>query len=913
MIPVWAYLDEKDRAAFRATVAFLDKRLAEQATINWALRLKPNQKIERAAVEELLIGLGGRVLEEPWATAWRLIEESWSARGNEQGPSTEIYGIQKRLRAGDRSGAIISSIVGLVAPRLKVEPLESWRWLVVKKPYRPKTPGHLLSASLTSGELVDLNVLELANLTDVAFLKALATALESAVNNGLDIGRRLGWGGDWRLLWRLGSLNRVYYVQVGKRVGEKSEPDAHSRGIAPSVKLLDALVARIAALESKAAVHFVLLWRFADSPVSIRLWASAARNPELATTQQVGEFLFDLDDRHFWDLHVFPEIAELRAARFGDLDLGVQKVIARRLRKGPPRDHWPKKAEAEKVKNAKVYWAIRELKRIEVAGGVLPPDERAWVGANIGQFADLAAMTIDNGFPKGPTASWVPPNPDAKYDALSSAARLKALESALSSGRGGWDDDPAERANDWIRQPENADLVVSDMEATGDGGDRFPRVWDRFGWAHSPQRQNTLGALTRDVQAEAERVLGFLNQLSDVTLATAIEGISAWLDSWQKQVVASDLGLPVWLRIWPIAVKATNATSEEADDADLSVTARSGGDDHEPMDLDTLNTPAGKLVGVFIEALRLHSGVQNPFEAGSIQRRMRDSVIEATGRSGLIVRHRLIEHLPFFLQADRAWTNEHLIMPLMNDDEPSLALWRAVARRTHFRDVLEIIGGAMAERATDRRLGRETRRSLVFSLVVECLHAFREQREPAVPNARIQQMLRTLDDEIRASAANVIQQFIGELSSKPIAGEEAPTAADLFRSAAKSFLQNVWPQERSLATPGVSGAFADLPATSGEAFVEAVNAVARFLVPFECWSMVNYGLYGEDGEVKKLALINSEAKAEAFLRLLDLTVGSSEGAVVPYDITEALDQILSVFPQATNSAVYRRLSAAARR
>ena len=138
MIPVSAYLDEKDRAVFRATVAFLDKRLAEQGTINWALRLKPNQKIERAAVEELLIGLGGRVLEEPWATAWRLIEESWSGRGNEQGPSTEIYGIQKRLRAGDRSGALISGIVGLVAPRLKLEPLESWRWLVVKKPHRPK-------------------------------------------------------------------------------------------------------------------------------------------------------------------------------------------------------------------------------------------------------------------------------------------------------------------------------------------------------------------------------------------------------------------------------------------------------------------------------------------------------------------------------------------------------------------------------------------------------------------------------------------------------------------------------------------------------------------------------------------------------------------------------------------------------
>ena len=367
-------------------------------------------------------------------------------------------------------------------------------------------------------------------------------------------------------------------------------------------------------------MHFVRLWRFGNSPVSIQLWASAARNPQLATPQEIGEFLLALDDRHFWDLHVFPEIAELRAARFGDLDLGVQKMIAKRLRRGPPRDHWPKKAEAEKVKNAKVYWAIRELKRIEVAGGALPPDERAWVGGNIGPFADLAAMTTDNGFPTGPSASWVPPNPDAKYDTLCDAARLEALESALSSGRGGWDDDPAERANDWIRQPENADHIVSDMEATGDGGNRFPRVWDRFGWAHSPQRQNALESGARDVQNEAEHVLGFLNQLSDVTLTAAIEGISAWLDSWRKQVVTSDLGLSVWLRIWPIAVKATNAAPEEANDTDLSITARSVDADHEPMDLDTLNTPAGKLVGVFIEVLRLRSGMENPFKAGSIQR-----------------------------------------------------------------------------------------------------------------------------------------------------------------------------------------------------------------------------------------------------------------------------------------------------
>jgi hypothetical protein len=279
----------------------------------------------------------------------------------------------------------------------------------------------------------------------------------------------------------------------------------------------------------------------------------------------------------------------------------------------------------------------------------------------------------------------------------------------------------------------------------------------------------------------------------------------------------------------------------------------------------------------------------------------------------LIARHRLVEELPYFLRADRNWTQQHLIAPLLNDDGASLALWRAIARRTHFNEVLQIIGGAMAERATDRRLGRETRQRLVFSLVVESMHAFRENRSPAIPNPRIQQMLRLLDDEVRAAAANTIPQFIRDLSKKQTAGENTPSAADLFRSAAGPVLREVWPQERSLATPGVSSALSDLPATSGEAFAEAVEAIDRFLVPFQCWSMINYGLYGEDSGTRKLALIDSEAKAKALLHLLDLTVGSVEGAVIPHDLTDALDQIRSVAPSLTEKPAFRRLSTVARR
>lgn len=77
--------------------------------------------------------------------------------------------------------------------------------------------------------------------------------------------------------------------------------------------------------------------------------------------------------------------------------------------------------------------------------------------------------------------------------------------------------------------------------------------------------------------------------------------------------------------------------------------------------------------------------------------------------------------------------------------------------------------------------------------------------------------------------------------------------------------------------------------------------------------MVNYGLHGDEGDTKKLAIINDETKAGALLRLLDLTVGRSEGAVIPHGLTDALDQIQSRAPKLVDSPEFRRLSTAARR
>jgi hypothetical protein len=893
-------------------VAILDGRLDERATVDWALRLNPTDAIIRLALLDLIDSPAGQKIEEPWRSAWRLIEVSWNNPAVYEHASTGAYHARRRLRAGDRSRSLVNAIVDLVAPRLKVEALSELYRQAPKPRGRPKTVGDLLSVRMTSREIVDPGVLELGEIADRSFLMSLALALDAAVVDGLDLARQIGWDGE-RDMWTLGLLYRVYYVPQGERADGTNEPDEFHQGIAPSVKLLHTVVSRLVEIHISSAVEFVNQWKLRNSPVHLRLWAALSRDSRVTPANEVGDFLLSLDDPQFWDVNAYPEVAELRAKRFGELERHEQEALTARIRKRPPRNQWPRKADADRVAGARLLWALRELRRIEVAGHFLPQRDKAWLDERIDRFPDLVPMArTDEGFLASVEARWVPPNPDSRYDSIAGEARLKALETALSSARRGWDDDPAKRAEDWIGQQGSRDKIFADLEATPDGGAAFPRVWRRLGWTHPPAKEQSGDTAQRDLRAESARVLSLLAKLPEATLRQAIDGISHWLSAWAKQIVGMPEALTVWLKLWPIAVEVTNARQSAEKESHLSTVLKTS-DDSEPMALDTLNTPAGKLVGAFLHARPGISGNDRPFESDDALRMMRDLVITANGPSGLIARHRMIEHLPWFLRADKDWTNEHLITPLLADDSEALALWRAIARQTHFTDVLKIIGAPMAERAADPRLGRETRRSLVFTLVVECLHAFREQRAPAVPYPRIQQTIRLLDDEVRAYGAEAIPRFVRELSGSPGEEQLPSSVEELFRSAAKPFLQQVWPQERSLATPGVSKALADLPAAAGEAFAEALDTIERFLVPFECWSLLDYGLYGEENGRPKLSTIDSDEKAAALLQLLDLTIGTAEGSVIPDDLADALDRLRQVAPDLAASPRFRRLATAARR
>ena len=891
-------LNAKDQATMRSTVAFLEGRLEEKETIEWALSLGPDNILERQAILHLLNTSEGISLREPWRSAWRLIEEFWDAPVLDFYGRLGVYNVRDRLRSRERSGALVAAMVDLVAPRLSIEAYGKWELQFRKFPKRPKKFHDLFQARLTSGKIVDPAFLELQEVTEGEFLVSLANALDAAIIRGQDIARRIGWRGLYLF------LNRAYYVSESERGEEMDEPDKHREGIAPSVKLLHAVVSRLVDIDCSAAPDFISRWKRKDSPIHLRLWAAMSRDCRITPAAEVGDFLLHLNYKVFWDVQHYPEIAELRARRFSELDDTTQRAIIRRIRRGPSRNLWSKDTEADQIEEARLYWVLRELKRIEVAGATLPPRDESWLESNIARFPELVEMNLYKGFQESPQVQDVlTKKTDHSIDSLEGIDRLRALEQKLSAPRRGWDGDPAGQAWNWLREEGNSVRILRDMESSPDGGAKFPQVWESFGWAHSPSEDQGQETHAR----EAGRVLDLLAKLPNETLSEAIGGISHWLSCWKKYVVTMPNWSAVWLRAWPLAVETTNAVQPPNEEPNLNVVMQPGSDG--PHDLDTLNSPAGKLVGVFLAACPSSKENSRLFEGHSDLGKVRDHVINASGRSGLIAKHRMIESLRYFLSADKEWTEEHLIRPLRADDAGALALWRAVGRRTQFKDVLRIIGNDMVDRTTDGQLGRETRRSLAFSLVIEPLHALREGREPTVKQDSIQQMIRSLDDEVRAECVEAITRFVSDLSEASAQESDPLSPEHLFRSAVKPFLRHVWPQERSLTSPGISDRLSRLPAIARGEFAEAVDTIERFLVPFECWSMGEYGLYGND----ELSMIDNKAKAEALLRLLDRTVGTAENAVIPYDLGDALEQVRKAAPNLARNPEYHRLETAARR
>ena len=204
----WTQLPERERAVYWSTYSYLDGRLADTATVQWALQLSVERRAERFAIASVLHKTPNTSLSEPWATVWELIEESWLGESTRLAAGS-ASGIRRRIRGGERSASLIAEISVLVSPRLEVRRRTS---MIEEEADPPTVPSDIVYATLTSEHPVKPGEIGLPEIQEITFLTALANALEARMRYGTDAGRRVGWDGTSHQLARLGLLRRVEFA-----------------------------------------------------------------------------------------------------------------------------------------------------------------------------------------------------------------------------------------------------------------------------------------------------------------------------------------------------------------------------------------------------------------------------------------------------------------------------------------------------------------------------------------------------------------------------------------------------------------------------------------------------------------------------------------------------------------------------
>lgn len=879
---------ERDREVAFNTERFLQGRLNDRVALLWAADLGPDQDAERQAVRSIL-EFPRQAVEEPYSTAWRCVVESWKA--DRLDPDLKAIDIREQLLSGVHPGLLLDDVVRLVAPQLVIEMSGLWE---ARRRRRARHATDILHLRMTGSRIVGLAEVGLATVDDAQILAELVDRLEAALILALHWSRRLGPDASWSVNW----IARVYPpppVAVEEDDDDGGDPDRHRGGFAPVARLISESLAALAELDPVAAAKRVQRLELLDWPLTRRLWAAAARHPDLADGGQIGRWLLALDDDWFWNNGRYPEVAELRARRFGHLGTEQQQAIEARLRGRPPAVRYRRRLDRDVRERLRDEHAADELRRIAAAGHVLSASSQRWLTTrSTGPGVHVAGGVEDGLFE---TDRYVPPEP-APYTTEEGGALIQQLESDLS-GRLYIEGRPA---MDYVTV--NADKVF-ELVQTQAAPHAYPRVWAALA---SAARDQWIGIAPEspewaEQQPRAEALLAALAAQPPGALDKAIDGVSYWIDGTAKVLGTDDRYRRLWLTLWPAAVVETNRDYPKSDDDKLVVFDDDG--DNDDLASAALNSSAGRMMSAFLAMLPKRSENATPFADARLAE-LREAVLQADGAARRQALYRLLMGLGYMRAVDQVWADQHLVAPLTEGTGGDPRLWEAISRIGLLpHDTLQIIGPDMARTARETRLPQEVRARLAERLVLPILHDLARDRAPSVSLVEIQQMLRLGGDAVRTRSASALVQFLEN--------REEDLAA-LYGRSVRRLLLEAWPLDRAALSPALSDALAALPAATGTAFSQAVGDIDGLLIPFDAWSLWDYGLYGKkqpDGRI--LLYPNTVDEAAALLKLLDRTVGEEEGAIVPRDIDAALQKIAELAPNLAQERAFARLLSLARR
>jgi hypothetical protein len=861
-----------------ASAAFLESRLRERATFDWAAKLDGGRIAERNAIRELLY-YRTPDLEEPFRSAWFWVCEAWDEPALREEAREEMG---DAIRRGVDPLAFVATIADLVRPRLTVEPVHENR-----RGRGAKTVLDLIAPKLDAHRLVSLADLGLGEVENLAFLNHLAARLDCELASSLVRADRIGGAAPALANW----IERIYPKLLPNGGGDANDPDEFREGFGPVVKLLYQVFDRLRTSDLEGARRLIQSWRQREHALFLRLWAAAARDPELAAPGEVGAFLRGLDDRQFWSLSEYPEIAELRGLRFAQLDAADRAAIEARLRRLPPTRHFFRTRAPDERTIARKSWARRELNRMEVGGGEFGQETQDWIAAfDAANEARMPLTSVTSDIDSAYDISWATETGEVSMDEVGDL--LPRLERDL----GGADDRDKRSARQTVRA--RSDDILAAITAAPDGA--YPRVLGALAGVESDRGRGPQPTDGGAVDAKAQALLAAASSTPAAKLADGVRNFADWLDVWAKRL-RTDLRLwKLWVSLWPAAVALTNSTPVVVDGVPDFLD--SSQDREGRLVSEALNSPVGHMISALFNALPNVNEVPHPFENPDL-RTVRDAAFAATGDARLQVLHRFLGALEYMRRADEPWATEHLLKPLQRSERQDVQIWDAIARRGLSPESFRMVGQNMAAVARGDLLPAKTRSGLAATVTYATLADLQSGAELTVPPAEVQQMLRLGGDQVRIGAASSQKGFLEAMGKSP---------EDQFISAVEPFLTTIWPGDHTLRSAGVSSVLATVPAAAGGEFVAAVRAVAHLIIPFDAWSLTVFGYFAKSKDSsgvlhRQARQMSSAEEAAAWLELLDLSIGRGDGAIYPRDLATALDSIATASRALTRDPRYQRL------
>lgn len=519
----------------------------------------------------------------------------------------------------------------------------------------------------------------------------------------------------------------------------------------------------------------------------------------------------------------------------------------------------------------------------------------------------LINTTVDNGHvPDAGLLSDAPTEDDiVVYDDLDGAVRLQALETSLIARGKGQRSDSLPIGNSWLQSPRNRSSVFDVLSQPDVTANNYPLTIGHICRLFTPLEIDSVVLTEFEQKNEFNRFLRILAALSEETIGGITDDAITWVFEWKKYFVIANPFLSLWHKLWEAKVSKSDSDYDKTI-ADSEIAIQPLHNEQGSADLNVYCSPLGQLVSVFVAVSRAEHRQYTIFVEGSPTRKMRDKIESTFVTENSIARRVLIHSLPYLYKADQHWAETNLINPLFDDSSHALDLWGELNGRRYSRDILNILGEGMINRSTDLRLNTTVRKSFLFNIVMEILYSEMNKREPAVSTIQVQQALRVADNELRTFAADTLWRFVHDLSKDK--ENNSLVAAELFREAIAPFLTHIWPQETSLVSLSTSKALAKIPGVSGDAFSHAVAHVERYLRPFPCASLSEYRLSINKDAIKSVSTMTNRESFLALLTLLDVTIDQSDDALVPHDLSDALEIISAAVSDADSIQSFARLS-----